>query len=366
MSSTTMTINTTNPNIQTALDTITGTLLGYLSNPGPHCLNPVINLINDYVKQFDEEFLNSCDFIFNEINKYGKITPQLFLQKIDAVIDILLSYDIKTNSGAYRLGSGIAHYKLLERCFQNGVKPGWPENNDWSLPYILQKTHPIAFIINSHRTEEEIINILSLYLYYGYDMNHYNGDFIMSCKLDVIKFIISKIEKSNWLHNIVDTLEYNEAPLNKYIETIDYIVMKTKEDYGIDGLQPYLYYCCFYYNNLYPDKEQSIVDKYKYLIRTLIINGADINIPRNGILPLEAHNPFYYSIVRNNIINVQKRHDELYNTINDLIVTNTQATQIVDNISSVVLPDIAKVVFDNMYCYKFSEASEQIVKTFIR
>jgi hypothetical protein len=47
-------------------------------------------------------------------NKYGKITPQLFMQKIDAIIDILLSYDIKMNSGAYRLGSGIAHHKLLE------------------------------------------------------------------------------------------------------------------------------------------------------------------------------------------------------------------------------------------------------------
>jgi hypothetical protein len=365
MSSTPMTItsNTTNSAIETALNTIAGNILGYLGNPGPNSLNPIINLINDYIKKFGKAFLNRGDFIFNEINKYGKITLQLFLQKIDATIDLLLSYDIKMNSGAYRLGSSIAHHKLLERCFQNGVKPGWPENNDWDLPYLLQTTHPIAFIINSHRTEEEIINILSLYIYYGYDMNHYNGDFIMSCKLDVIKFIISKIDKSNWLHNMIDTLEYNEAPLNNFIETIDYIVIKTKEDYGVDGLQPYLYNCCFYYNNLYPNKDQLLVDKYKYLIRALIMNGVDINIPKNGgILPLEAYNPF----LENNIRNVQKRQDELYNTINDLIVSNAQATQIIDDIASVLLPDIAKVVFDNMYCYKFSEASEQIVKPFIK
>jgi hypothetical protein len=47
-------------------------------------------------------------------------------------------------------------------------------------------------------------------------------------------------------------------------------------------------------------------------------------------------------------------------------VSNAQATQIIDDIAFVLLPDIAKVVFDNMYCYKFSEASEQIVKPFIR
>ena len=364
MLSTTMTnIKTTTTNTKTGLEIIAGNFLGYLNNPGPHSLNPVINLINDYIKQFGKEFLDSCDFIFNEINKYGKITPQLFLKKIDAVIDILLSYDVKTNSGAYRLGSSIAHHKLLERCFQNGVKPGWPENDDMDLPYLLQTTHPITFIINSHRTEEEIINILNMYLYYGYDMNQYDGDFIMPCKLNVIKFIISKIDKSNWLHNISDSLEYYEVSLDNFSETIDYIVMKTKEDYGVDGLQPYLYHSCFWYNNLSPDKDQSLVDKYKYLIRTLIINGADINIPRKGgILPLEAYNTF----IRNYIKNVQKRQDELYNTINDLIVTNTQATQIIDDISSVVLPDIAKVVFDNMYCYKFSEASEQIVKPFIK
>ena len=355
--------NTTNQTNQIALDNIANKLIKYLYNPQQDSFDSIIKQFNDCIKQLGKEFLDRCDYIFSQINQNRNCTNHLFLQKIDVVIDFLLSYDIKLSSGAYKLGYKIAHYKLLERCFQNGIDMHTP-----SLTY----TH----IINSLKTNEKIIKLIELCYQYNYNLNEYADDFIMSWKFEVIKFIASKktyTQEQTLLDRMAGCIDAsNSKPIDNFYKVSKYFIEKTKKDCGVKPLQSFLFDCCLEYYELcnsehyeyYRDDEDDIDEddideddyqklmrkKYIYIIRELIINGADIN--DDGL----KH--FLITFCNGS---TERGRIGLNKAISDLIVTNTQATQIIDDIASVLLPDIANVVFDNMYCYKFSKATEQIL-----
>lgn len=229
---------------------------------------------------------------------------------------------------------------MIKQSFNSGIK----------IKY--GKIHPLMKVINSNTPTHNIIKIIDLFLENGMDIIDFvNSEyFFMSCKLDVIKYIIDKSNnyKYHYLHDIceciiiIDLTKYNNKNTfeKDFTDTIDYFVQKTLEDYGtIDVLG------CYGITALHIIYSNYIVIQYKslfdYVISKLILYGADINLLKDKVFV-----PLYQYTEKDEIILL-----DFYNVVNNIKVKRSDAIKYVRNVSEYLLPDIANVVFD--YAYNF-------------
>lgn len=310
-----------------------------------HTNNFIDILINYYAETFGKDSLNNilydlykdCGYVFD--NKYEN------KDKIDNVIATILSYNPIIEYRIFIFSCYNGHYDLIKQSFDTGTK----------IKY--GKIHPLMKVINSNTSNDNIIRIIDLFLDNGLDIIDFvNSEyFFMTCKLDVIKYIISKSNnyKYHYLHDICACIK--DINLSKYNERdfttmVDYFVQKTLEDYGsIDVLG------CYKITALRTIYSNYIMTQYKhqfqYVISKLILYGADI-----ALLNDKAYVPLYQYDEKDELIVLN-----FYDYVNNIMVKRSDAIEYVRSVSEYMLPDIANVVFDHAYNFNPSEHYDMAV-----
>ena len=306
---------------------------------GIHTNNIMDILIEYYAETFGKDSLNDilydlyaeCGYVFD--NKDGN------RDKIYNAITTILYYNPIIEYRIFIFSCYNAHYDLIKQSFDTGTK----------IKY--SKTHPLMRVIKSNTSNDNIIRIIELFLDNDMDIIDFvnTENFFMSCKLDVIKYIISKSNnyKYHYLHDICNYIK--DINLSKYNEKdftsmIDYFVQKTLEDYGtIDVLG------CYGITALRTIYSNYIVTKYKYqfqyVISKLILYGADITLLKDKV-----YVPLYQYDEKDELIVL-----DFYDYVNNIMVKRSDAIEYVRSVSEYLLPDISNVVFDHAYNFNPNE-----------
>lgn len=347
---------TSNQDLQRDLDVTCAIVIGYLNSPDITDIIHVKHQIDNCIKKHGKSYLDA-NIMFDKINKYGKMLNQTsFIQNIDLLVDYILEQNVVIDVEGYKLGYHIGHYKLLEKAFQNNIIPG---NADYH--YAIDIIDPLISVIYSKKTNEQIIIIIDLFCRYGYNINTLNPSFVLLYKLPVIQYLIGKISKPlNYLGKLISLLEYNDKNMvwENFTETVDYIIKITIKLYGSLNEKnvlgcTYLHNICNDYRWLRFEQQPIIFSKYEYVIRQLILNGADINILDNyERTPLDKVQ-ITHNVYRNEYH--KTLHCKLLGIVDELVITKDKADQYIDDISLFILPDIANIVFDYSYCYIYKK-----------
>ena len=312
---------------------------------GIHTNNIMDILIEYYAETFGKDSLNDilydlyaeCGYVFD--NKDGN------RDKIYNAITTILSYNPIIEYRIFIFSCYNAHYDLIKQSFDTGTK----------IKYA--KKHPLMLVINSNTSTDNIIRIIDLFLDNGLDIIDFiNSEyFFMSCKLDVIKYIISKSNnyKYYYLHDIcacikdINLSKYNEKD---FTSMIDYFVQKTLEDYGtIDVLG------CYGITALRTIYSNYIVTQYKhqfqYVISKLILYGADITLLKDKVFV-----PLYQYDEKDELVVL-----DFYDYVNNVMVKRSDAIEYVRSVSEYLLPDIANIVFDHAYNFFDNEHHDMAI-----
>ena len=306
---------------------------------GPETKNVMNILIEFYYETYGKDSLNN---ILHDLYKdYRYVFHNKFVNKdkIDNAITTILSYKPSIEYSVFSYSCYVAYYNLIKHSFDSGIK----------LKYA--KIHPLMRVINSNTDTSNIIRIIDLFLDNGLDIIDFVNTeyFFMSCKLDVIKYIIDKSNnyKQHYLHDICQCIkEINLAKYNEkdFTNMIDYFVQKTLEYYGtIDTLS------CYGITPLRTIYSNYIVTQYKhqfqYVVSKLILYGADITLLKDKV-----YVPLYQYREEDELIVL-----EFYDYINNIMVKRSDAIEYVRSVSEYLLPDIANVVFDHAYNFDPNE-----------
>ena len=275
------------------------------------------------------------------------------LIKADKIIDIMLSYNAIPQVGIFIWGCHTTHLEALELAFKNNVMS---YNNIHHR--IRAMNNAMTDIILSARPASQIINAIDIFIKYGYNFNDYLN-FIVSWNPPVFKYIMSLITRPiDYMGELLSGLK--KVPRNISFDdiknVIDYIVeivisigdINRQDSFGCTDLQ----YICSDYMSIHI-VELNKAPYYEYLIELLLLNGADINIVDNNNLKPYEISPELYRIV--DIRNETKLRSKLVALIKNIILDRDEAIVFVREVSSVLLPDIANVVFDYRYLFDASK-----------
>jgi hypothetical protein len=230
-------------------------------------LTDVMLLIYFFVKKYGLKCVNT---IFNDFYQCER-------GRINNIINYILKL-ITIDYDKFLFGCSIAHYDLIEKAFQAGIKPNKisPRNK-----------HPLLIVIDSGASDIDIIKIIDLFCKYGLniiDFIHTEYIFI-SCRLPIIKHIIKLSNNYNYLfiHDICASIKYIDYDnYEKFTELVDFMIQKMIEDYwSVNIMNSYrdtpLHIICWCYIKLLPH-EAKLKRFYEYLITQLLIHGGDITI----------------------------------------------------------------------------------------
>jgi hypothetical protein len=215
----------------------------------------------------------------------------------------------------------------------------------------------ISHIVHSKRNAEQIIKTIDIFIKYGYNFNDYQVNFIILWNLPVLKYILSLITRPvDYMRELI--LALRQMSINDSINSSDDIInvinyileivisrgeLNRQDNFGCTDL----YHICNDYTSLQAINLNK-VPYYEYLIESLLIKGADINIQNKSKLTPLTFNPTVY-LVGKDKEREAKLHHNLVAFVNDIL--RKEAIVFVKAVSQYLLPDIADVVFG--HCYKF-------------
>jgi hypothetical protein len=342
--------NENSNDIKQTTNTIINKITIYLDNKADGDFNDVKETINRLV---NSHILYDFDNVFKILyDRYGR-----FCQTIDIVIDYLLTFNINVGIWGYRLGYNIANYNLLLGAFKNGIKP---THIDYEADFYGINNYnricvnPLEYIINSDKTQSEIIMIIDLFCTYGYVIDEIIPTmFIVCCKLDVIKHIINKITtKYDYLSDFIKHIDWieNNIDFTSKTSTCDFLIKKMIDDYGSiniideDNYTPFLLACNRYFMMMNGHHKYGTIynadytDEYNYIIKQLLLNGAIIVDPS-----LILDNLYTREIIDTDVKKIMI--NRVNNVIKEIIVTKEEAISVIHDISNHLIPDIANIVF---------------------
>lgn len=316
---------------------------------GDNELNEIKMLFNENFEKFKDGFLHKFDYMQSYIANCSFTYCLDSLSRADEIIDIMLSYNIMPRMGVFIWGYNTVHLKSLDLALKFSVIKYNNKNHRKS-----SMDSAMIHIIHSKRPAYHIINAIDIFIKYGYDFNYYN--FLISWNLPVLKYILSLVTRPvDYMKELLLGLKHisRSQTLHDVKNVIDYIVkisignINQQDNIGCT----YLHYICSDYTSLNSD---GLLNKpyYEYLIETMILNGADINIVDNdNLTPLDIIPKSCRAVDRKLEI---KLHGKLVELVKSIILDREEAIVFVRDVSSVLLPDIANVVFD--YCYLFDDS----------
>jgi len=339
-----------------SVDNLITKILDYI-----HCdaddnkLDEIKMLFNENVEKFKNDFLHKIDYMQSRIINSKPIYYYLNnLIKADKIIDIMLSYNAIPRVGMFIWGCHTTHLEAIELAFKNNVISYSNINHR-----ICAMNNAMTDIILSARPANQIINAIDIFIKYGYNFNDYYTNFLVLWNPPVFKYIMSLISRPiDYMGELLSGLKKisRNNSFDDIKNVINYIVeivisignINRQDNFGCTDLQ----YICSDYMSLH------IIDLnkapyYEYLIELLLLNGADINIVDNNNLKPYEISPELYRIVDTRI--ETKLRSKLVALIKNIILDRDEAIVFVREVSSVLLPDIANVVFDYRYLFDASK-----------
>jgi len=357
---TTITTNTTNQSKQIieSVDKLIIKILNFINcSDDANNLNEIKLLFNEYFEKFKDSFLNKINYmqshIINCIHSYTLDN----LERADEIIKIMLSYNVMPGIGIFKWGYRTTHLESLELAFKHYVI-SYGNYSQYTMNNI------ISHIVHSKRNAEQIIKAIDIFIKYDYNFNDYQVNFIILWNPPVLKYILSLITRPvDYMGELISALKQmsrydsinSSDDIKSVINHILEIVISRGElnrhdDIGCTDL----HHICSDYTSLQAINLNK-VPYYEYLIESLLLKGADINIKDNSNLTALSFNPTIYLVGEDKKLEA-KLHHNLVAFVKNIL--RNEAIVFVKAVSWYLLPDIADVVFGHLYKFDTSIHSD--------